>query len=106
MTIPTRYNLAMKHALLLPLGIAGGIWAAVFFAVFFLCVHLSKLVKKGWLAGKNEKSASKKQEPKKEEKPKEKPPETTAPEPVYYIVERKKKRTKSSYGEPKEFKFK
>ena len=45
--------------------------------------------------------------PEKAEKATEKPSEPkNQPEPVYFIVERKKKRAKSSYTEPKEIRFK
>ena len=53
----------------------------------------------GWLA-QNKKPQN--PEPKKEEK---KAPAETPQEPIYYIVERKR-RTKSSYGEPKRINFK
>ena len=89
----------MKAHLLLSLGGLGALWSSVFFLLFFFAVHFTKLAKRGWIAGK--KKPPPKKEPPKEEKPTVKPVE-----PVYYIVERKKKRTKSSYGEPKEFRFK
>ncbi len=37
--------------------------------------------------------------------PQVKEPEKPAPEPVYYLVERKKKRPKKQYSEPKEISF-
>lgn len=65
--------------------------------LFFLCavlVHGYKLAKIGW------RTLYKKLPP---EKPRRK---TKTPEPVYYIVERKKKRTtKTEYSEPKRIKF-
>lgn len=66
------------------------------FLTFFLCfilVHLIKLAYLGILSVKKPPAP-----PPKEEKP------TPKPEPVYYIVE--KKRTKKSYSKPKEIKFK
>lgn len=59
------------------------------FLVCFILVHLVKLAYVGFL------SLRKKPEP---------PKPAPKPEPVYYIVE--KKRTKKSYSEPKEIKFK
>lgn len=38
--------------------------------------------------------------------PEEKEKQTPSQEPVYYIVERKQRRSKPRYGEPKEFRFK
>lgn len=66
------------------------------FVVCFILVHLVKLAYLGL------KSVRKKSEP-----PKEKPapePKQKKPEPVYYIVE--KKRAKKSYSAPKEIQFK
>ena len=61
------------------------------FVVCFILVHIIKLAFIGL------KSVKKKPEP-----PKKKP--APKPEPVYYIVE--KKRTKKSYSSPKEIQFK
>ena len=67
------------------------------FLVCFILVHLIKLAYIGL------KSTRKKPEPPpKAEKPAPKP---APPEPVYYIVEKKRSR-KSTYSEPKEIKFK
>ena len=56
---------------------------------------------------KKKKSVSAFVVPKNEEKPEEKkaPPEKQA-EPIYYIVERKTRRAKPAYGEPKQINFK
>lgn len=62
------------------------------FAVCFILVHLIKLAHMGL------KSVKKKPEPPPEKKSEPKP------EPVYYIVE--KKRAKKSYSRPKEIEFK
>ena len=66
------------------------------FIVCFILVHIIKLAYIGLL------SSRKKPEPPPEPKP-EKPQHK--PEPVYYIVE-KKRAKKSTYSEPKEIKFK
>ena len=61
--------------------------------IFFFCViivHIAKLTLIGWRAFK-----------KREPKPKE---TSEPPEPVYYIVEKKKK-TAPQYKKPKKFKF-
>ncbi len=63
------------------------------FLLCFILVHLIKLAYLGILSLKSPPPT-----PKKEEKP------TPKPEPVYYIVE--KKRTKKAYSDPKEIQFK
>lgn len=63
------------------------------FLICFILVHLIKLAYLGILSLKEPPPP-----PQKEEKP------TPKPEPVYYIVE--KKRTKKSYSDPKEIQFK
>lgn len=77
----------------------GAICLIFVFTVCFFLVHAVKLMRAGWLA-QNKKPQN--PEPKKEEK---KAPAETPQEPIYYIVERKR-RTKSSYGEPKRINFK
>lgn len=71
--------------------------AVLVLCLFLLCliiVHGVKLAKAGWrtLGRKLPPTEPKKPEPK--------------PEPVYFIVERKKKRAKTEYSEPKRIKFK
>ncbi len=66
------------------------------FVICFILVHLVKLAYLG-LKSVRKKSEPPKEEPKPEPKPKQ-------PEPVYYIVE--KKRAKKSYSAPKEIQFK
>lgn len=74
----------------------GALSLILLFALCFLLIHTIKLIKLGW-------QTQRKQPPVKE-KAEEKAPAPTQ-EPVYYIVERKR-RTKSSYGEPKRINFK
>lgn len=74
------------------------------FVVCFLFVHIARLVKFGWAFQKqNQPPSSKKEEPKKEEKSPEPPKSDT--EPIYYIVERKR-RAKPRFSDPKEIRFK
>ena len=89
----------LKNLLLAP-AILGILWLVVLFGVCFLAVHIAKLVKCGWLYQKKE-DPPKPTEEKKEKAPEPKP----SAEPVYYIVERKRK-TRQSYGEPKQIRFK
>ncbi len=81
----------------------GVFWLAVIFGGCFLSVHIARLVKFGWLYQKKE-EPPKPTEAKEEKKEKAPEPKPSA-EPVYYIVERKRK-TRQSYGEPKEIRFK
>ena len=77
------------------------------FLFSFLFVHGAKLILFGWLYQQN--NVQKPPEPTKPPEKKEPVEEKQAPaaqEPVYYIVERKKRRAKSTYSDPKEFRFK
>lgn len=74
----------------------GALSLILLFALCFLLIHTIKLIRLGW-------QTQRKQPPAKE-KAEEKAPAPTQ-EPIYYIVERKR-RTKSSYGEPKRINFK
>ena len=78
----------------------GVLWLVLLFSACFLGVHIVRLVKFGWLYQKKE-APPKPTEEKKEKAPEPKP----SAEPVYYIVERKRK-TRQNYGEPKEIRFK
>lgn len=62
--------------------------------ITIIAVHGIKLARVGW------RSLRKKLPPEPPKKPEQKP------EPVYFIVERKKKRAKTEYTEPREVKFK
>ena len=79
-----------------------GFFYLLFLLIFcFVGTHIILLARIGWL-----------HQIKKDDKPQDEPKNTEnkAPaqpqEPIYYIVERKTKRAKSSYGEPKQFRFK
>ncbi|MBQ7879766.1 MAG: hypothetical protein IJ317_03855 [Clostridia bacterium] len=81
---------------------AGVIWATVLFIICFFAVHIARLASLGRQAQKRM------QQDETPQKPAE-PPEKKAPrqdgEPIYYIVE-KKRRAKTSFSAPKEIKFK
>ena len=84
----------------------GVFWLAVIFGVCFFGVHIARLVRFGWLYQKKEELQKATEEKEGKEEKKEKAPEPKpSAEPVYYIVERKRK-TRQSYGEPKEIRFK
>ena len=71
----------------------GAIYAVLLFLICVIIVHGVKLAKIGY------RTLGKKLPP--EPSPKQEKP----PEPVYYIVEKKKKRSKNEYSEPKRIKF-
>ena len=94
------------NCLLISLPTQGFLCLLFLFAFSFFCVHLVKLALLG--AESLQKTTSEPSEP---PKPPERKEEKTAPtpqaqEPVYYIVEKKTRRPKSSYSEPKQINFK
>lgn len=70
----------------------GLVYLLITFVVCFAAVHIIKLAVVGFFSLKSKK------QPETEKKPDKKP------EPVYYIVE--KKRAKKTYSDPKEIQFK
>jgi hypothetical protein len=88
------------NRLLLSLPAQGFLWIIFLFAFCFLCVHLLKLAKLGT------DTLRKTPPPAPEKKEEKKTPAEQPQEPVYYIVEKKTRRPKSSYSEPKQIKFK
>ena len=78
----------------------GGVFCLLFLFIFsFISVHILKCAKIGFFAHRKANTPP----PKKEEKEKAPAPPQ---EPIYYIVERKRTKTKPKYGEPKEIRFK
>ncbi len=76
-----------------PVQLQGFLWCMLLFALCAVIVHSFKLILIGWRSFGRQKTP----EPVlKQEKP---------PEPVYYLVERKKKRPKAEYAEPKQINF-
>ena len=96
-----RYNNRMN---ILSVPGQGLIYTVIIFLFCVIAVHGVLLAKIGY------KSLHKKIPPEKpkEEKTKspQKPKPEKDPEPVYFIVEKKKKRAKSEYSAPREIKFK
>ena len=96
------------HALLTP-ALTGFLCLLVLLIFSFIIIHLVKLALIGW-----EHCETKKDSPQKAENPgtdteeqtKNKAPAPSSQEPIYYIVEKKTKRAKPSYGEPKQIRFK
>ncbi|MBR4942747.1 MAG: hypothetical protein IKZ28_01840 [Clostridia bacterium] len=90
------------HNLLLSLGGKGFIFTILLFLFCFLGVITVNLAKLGWEYEKQRTTPPPppKSNPPQSEKPKEEPA------PVYYIVEKKTRRAKASYSEPKQIHFK
>jgi len=122
-TVEKRYTVRMNTIsclifslsnLLISYAALGCWWLVLLFLVCFFGVHVTRLAKLGWEYQKqNAKpvqppSPPEKTAPEKQENGEKKAPaqETTAQEPIYYIVERKQRRAKASYGEPKQIRFK
>lgn len=94
-------NLLFSHAIL------GVLWLTLLFGLCFFGVHIARLVRFGWLYQQKQETEQPKDEKEKNEKKETAPQPKPSAEPVYYIVERKRKRTaRPSYGEPKEIRFK
>ena len=70
------------------------------FILFGACLAVIYIVKMAWIGFKS----SRKQRPEKNEPPKEQPKEAPKPQPVYYIVEKKRSK-KANYSAPREIKF-
>ena len=81
----------MENRLLVFSPLGGIIGLFVLLGASFLLVHIFLLAKTGWIAKTTQKNASPPQKP---------------PEPVYYLVEKQKKRTKNSYSPPRQIHFK
>ncbi len=94
-------TLFLNSAHLLAASAVGGVFCLLFlFALVFVCVHILTCAKMGWRKGKKKPCDTAQENTAKEKAPA--PP----PEPIYYIVEKKRTRTKSKYGTPKEIRFK
>ena len=73
----------------------GILYLAILFVACFVFVHMVKLAVIGF------KSVRKKPG----EKPQPEPEKKKEPQPVYYIVEKKRARSKATYSKPREIKF-
>lgn len=104
-------NTLSLQNLLLSLPLQGLLWFLFLIVICSLGVHITQLARLGWAyKTEHEKKSAEKQkpQPEKTEKPKEekKAPAETPQEPIYYIVEKKRGRSKATYGEPKQITFK
>ena len=103
MTAQMLYTVRM-NTLLIALPIQGMLWTILLFLLCFIGTHVIILARFGWeFQQHNAPPESKKTE---EEVEKKKAPPEKQAEPIYYIVERKTRRAKPSYGEPKRINFK
>lgn len=91
--------------LLIAQSIGGFFGVVLIFALCFFAIHIVRYAKLTWQEKHPSPPEEEKQEEKQEEKPEEKAP-APPQEPVYYIVERKQRRAKPKYSEPKEIRFK
>ena len=80
----------------------GILYLAILFAACFVVVHVVKLA---WIGLKSVRERNDKN-PEPEEKKPEKKSDEKESKPVYYIVEKKRSRSKASYSAPREIKFK
>ncbi len=103
-----------QYALLFSSVGLGILWLVLLFVLCLVAVHVARLAKLGWTYSKivaPQKTSKTEPQGKSVKEEKTAPTEPQNPsqpvqEPIYYIVERKKKRSKASYGEPKEIRFK
>ena len=103
MTIEILYTVRM-NILLIALAIKGMLWTILLFCVCFIGTHVIILARLGW---EFQQRATPPEPAKREEKTEEKKtPTEKQTEPIYYIVERKTRRSKPTYGEPKQINFK
>ena len=91
MTRALHYNAGMN---LLSVQSEGALYAVLILLVCIVIVHAAKLAYIGY------RTLGKKLPPSPPKKPEQKP------EPVYFIVEKKKKRAKAEYTEPRRIQFK
>ena len=91
-------NTLSLHNLLLSLGLQGLFWTLFLLAVCFGGVYIANLARLGW-----EYKNTPENPPPKEEKS---APATNTQEPIYYIVENKRRHPKGDYGKPKQIHFK
>ena len=83
--------------------IYGIVWLILLFCLCFLFVHVARLARLGQTYRKELKNVKPDEENTANKR--EQTPQKTEPEPIYYIVERKK-RVKNSFSEPKQIRFK
>ena len=102
MTKQTPYTVHMNTLFLMSMPVKGLLFSLLLLLLCFFGIHLVILARYGWEYSQT--APNTQVEPKKEEE--KKAPAEKMQEPIYYIVERKTRRAKSTYGEPKQIDFK
>lgn len=96
-------NALYLYNLLLSSPAKGLLWFLLLFLACLVGVHIARLALLGWeYKTQKQKPQETPPPPEKEQK---KTPAQTSQEPIYYIVERKTRRPKTAYGEPKQINF-
>lgn len=99
-------NIFPLYNLLIPLGFQGLIWTLLLLSFCFGGVYVANLARLGWEYNvEREKAPDPAPKPQEKQKEEKKTPAQKTQEPIYYIVEKKKRRPKSDYGEPKRIHF-
>ena len=119
MTFPLCYPADMNA--LLSVAKEGILWILVLFVLCFAAVHAGKLALLGWQIYRHnaapegserettqtqETTRSSEERSEKRSEEKSEPTPTQAPQPVYYLVEKKRVKQKPKYAEPKRIDFK
>ena len=95
------------HHLLIPLAFQGLLWTIVLLAFCFGGVIVANLARLGWeYRSERAKAPATSEKPQETPKEEKKAPAEKPQEPIYYIVEKKKRRPKGDFGEAKPFQFK
>ena len=90
----------MTTYLLLSTPIQGLLWCIFLFLFCLVGVHIARLAQIGWAYQSQKRKPDAPPPPTEKKAPAEKPQE-----PIYYIVERKARKAKPTYGEPKPIQF-
>ena len=100
-------NILSFYNLLIPLAFQGLLWTLVLLVFCFGGVYLANLARLGWeYQSEQAKAPDSPENPQEKPKEEKKAPTEKPQEPIYYIVEKKKRRPKTDYGDPKPFRFK
>ncbi|MBR2441639.1 MAG: hypothetical protein IKB20_01000 [Clostridia bacterium] len=91
----------MNAYLFISTPVKGLLWCILLFLLCLAGVHIARLAQMGWEYQSQKRKPDEKTPPPPEKKaPAEKPQE-----PIYYIVERKTRKAKPTYSEPKPIQF-
>lgn len=100
-------NILSFYNLLIPLAFQGLLWTILLLAFCFGGVVVANLARLGWeYRSKQAKAPTTPEKPQEAPKEEKKAPTEKPQEPIYYIVEKKKRRPKGDFGNAKPFQFK